>query len=142
MEVLSRKVSLEDFGKGLAQALACAKKEALKSECTYKHGAALFKKNRIYSSGHNKGRSVGWVRPCRKRPFLEANMHAEIACIHFVPKEIVSGRDVIVVRINTYGFANSRPCSMCLSVLKRKNIRRCYYSINNEYFGELNFSQP
>ena len=58
--------------------------------------------------------------------------HAELGCILGMPRNVTTGADVYVCRINKNGvFRNSKPCSMCHSALKYVGVKRVYYTTNN-----------
>lgn len=71
--------------------------------------------------------------PCR-RP--EPNAHAEAR----VCRKLDRGSTVYVVRVLSDGsYAMARPCRTCRKIMKIRGIKRCYYSINNNEYGVINF---
>ena len=68
-------------------------------------------------------------------------MHAEISAMHYVPKQLLQGADMVVIRIGKGGaLLNSKPCVTCRYTMKKKGIRRVYYS-TNEGLIELEYLQ-
>lgn len=139
-------MQIEDLGARLREALENAKAAAEVSESVFRHGAVCFRKGKIYGAGCNQYRAVRWAWGTNIRDLSGAqsdirlnNMHAEVAAMHKVRRENLDGSDVFVVRINKQGeLRNSRPCTNCQTAMKRKGIRRCYYSIDEETIGALN----
>ncbi len=63
-------------------------------------------------------------------------MHAEVSCMHNVKDDYLSGADILVVRITpTERLANSKPCKYCMKIMRKKGIKRAYYSINPDLLG-------
>lgn len=85
----------------------------------HKHGAAIFKNNRLLAIGHNK-----------KYP----SRHAEEDAICKVLKNNnkrnhLRGSTIYVVRVGKNGMLkNSMPCNKCLSLIKFVGIRHIIYS--------------
>ena len=93
-----------------------------------KHGAVLFKGPRVYSLGFNTNRIVGWTKNFGVNYW---SMHAELACLHGMSDRQLKGADLMVIRINAFGKPTlSKPCEKCFQMMALKNIRRCYYSLN------------
>ena len=140
---------LSEAGRRVRDALELAKSLAECSHMGFRHGAVLFRRAAVVGMGANGRRPVAWAMrmpgyaapPGKEGAKREAGMHAEIACMHNVRAEDIRGSDVAVARILSNGdMANSRPCSNCERVMKSKGVRRCYYSINEDEYGELRFS--
>lgn len=99
-------------------------KEAKKAE---KHndvpiGAVIVKNNKIISKGHNKKELTKMV-----------TKHAEIVAIERACKKLHSWRlDDCEIYITM------EPCKMCYNAILQSRIKKIYYSVNNEKFG--NFS--
>lgn len=133
---------IKDLGASLTAALKLAKETALCSEHEFRHGAVLFRKGEIFNSGSNSYRTVGWTQRqahrYNRRKVVNHSMHAEIACMHRIPKDVISGSDIFVVRVGIDNeFLLSKPCSYCEKVMRFKKIRRCFYTINNEEIGKI-----
>ena len=110
--------------------------ESEKSNCNYKHSAAIIKNNKIYSIGYNYFSN-------------NISIHAEIdACKKFLytNKNVsLTNCDLIVIRSqqNLKQLKLSKPCMHCCKFLKEKGLRKIYYSdtygnIVSEYITELN----
>ena len=102
----------EQIGCRVRDAIEAAILQAKKSPCAYRHGAILINKSKIINKGFNQMRPAAWVRFNRNRDFASWTMHAEISCMHKVPREVLRGKTLVVVRINKSGnLVNSKPCS-------------------------------
>lgn len=66
----------------------------------------------------------------------EQRAHAEAR----VTRKLNTGSVVYVVRVLRDGtLANARPCLWCQKTMRRRGIRRCYYSIGVGEYGILQF---
>ncbi|GAF74312.1 unnamed protein product, partial [marine sediment metagenome] len=66
--------------------------------------------------------------------YPEPNAHAE----NRVTRKLDYGSTVYVVRVLKNGeLANARPCKSCVTIMKLRGVRRCYYSIMNNEYGVL-----
>jgi deoxycytidylate deaminase len=101
------------------------KKVATNSTLTQRHAACLIKRDKIYGFGFNK---------CLKKTILNGNpckitIHAEVDALFNASNKSVKGMDILVVRVGgPRGLKNSRPCNSCIDKMRRKGIRRAYYS--------------
>jgi len=58
--------------------------------------------------------------------------HAELGCILGIAREVTSGADVYVCRVNKQNeFRLSKPCRMCHDILKHVGVKRVYYTTDN-----------
>lgn len=122
----------------LSKFFRLAKKEAEKS-CNddYRHGGILTKGGKVLNVGHNE------IVHCRlaerhKTHGGMATRHAEINCILGIDRKITTGSTVFVVRISRSGkFRNSKPCDMCVSILKFVGVKRIIYSIGDDEYGVI-----
>lgn len=131
-----------EVGTRVRNAYSIALKEAAKSPAFFRHGAVLFKRGNIYGVGFNDYRMTRWAwNGCNKPSYRTLssgkvrlfNMHAEVACMHNIDRVKITGSNVIVVRLGRKEqVLNSRPCNFCQSVMKRKGIRKCFYSRINK----------
>ncbi|MFW6014803.1 MAG: hypothetical protein ACOCRK_00025 [bacterium] len=115
--------------------LKLAIKEAEKSEMyPFKIGCVVFDGKRILGSGHNKKGVCGKIPPKYRNE--NDSIHAEQMAILNVPNwDKLSGVSLITVRINRKnGFAMSKPCDMCMSMIKHVGIKEIYYTT---YAGEI-----
>ena len=133
-----RLLNLNDVGSRLQNVIALASEEAKKSNKAQRHGAVLFRSSTIVSTGHNKHRDASWVRKRHTRKFPMCTMHAEINCMHNVPRKKIIGKDIAVVRVNpSEVLVNSRPCDSCIFEMTRKGVRRCFFSLGGGLLGLL-----
>lgn len=66
----------------------------------------------------------------------EPQAHAEARLV----KKLNKGATVYVVRVSRKGtLTMARPCPTCLSLLKRRGIKKCYYSISKNEYGVIKF---
>jgi len=137
MKDYDKSLRFDELGARLSNALHLAKKTALRSEQLFRHGAVLFSGAKVFNSGCNQGRVVGWTSWQAHRFYERAKaqhtMHAEVSAMHNVVGDVIRGADVLVVRVNGEGeFANSRPCSYCERVMRTKGVRNCWYTANDK----------
>jgi cytidine deaminase len=91
-----------------------------KTECSnifYRHSSAIIYNNKILSYGINKVKNG-------------MSIHAEMDAI-LNSKFDVQGLDMIVIRYSN-NIKNSRPCNHCIKNMKKKGIRKVYYSNEKE----------
>mgnify|MGYP001561094154 CR=1 FL=1 len=97
----------------------------------FRHGAVLVSGGRVINSGYNKPNFCSFAERFREAPG-PATFHAEIDCIYNVSKEHLTGAAVYVVRLDTSDkLRMSRPCDMCLNVLRFCGVTKVYYSDND-----------
>jgi deoxycytidylate deaminase len=103
--------------------------KAQTSNLNNKHSACLIKNKYVYSFGVNK--CVKEVKIGSHTGFL--TIHAEVDAIcNLNKKSPLEGLDIIIIRINKSNvLRNSRPCNACIEKLRKKGIRRAYYSDEN-----------
>lgn len=103
----------------LGDAFSVAHEEALKSVETFRHGAALMRRNSVVAFGRNKNvNSVGLP-----------SIHAEMdACWKLDKNERVRDLHLVVVRVTKTGLACSKPCVSCLRSLKQRGIRKITFT--------------
>jgi deoxycytidylate deaminase len=136
----------DELGSKMTDLLDQARATAFTSAAFFRHGALLFKGSRVIKAGCNQYRAVSWPNPTYQKNFYDAekeirlnNMHAETSCMHNVNKDLISGADVLVCRVNARGeFLNSKPCIRCNALLISKNIRRAYFTTGLDTLGLLN----
>jgi len=60
-------------------------------------------------------------------------VHAELGCILGLARNVTTGSDLYVCRINKNGeFRYSKPCAMCHEALKHVGVKRVYYTTNDD----------
>jgi len=97
-----------------------------------RHGAILVKGGSVINACHNKENYSSFGRRFRDGDRGHATVHAELGVILGIPRDVTSGADVYVCRINRAGvFRNSKPCAMCHAALKHVGVKRVYYTTGN-----------
>jgi tRNA(Arg) A34 adenosine deaminase TadA len=97
--------------------------QAERSSQNFKHGAIIVKNKKIISLGHNKISS--------KVPSHLYSIHAEMAAIKGSSKNVTNSH-CYVVRVNTYGLAESKPCEKCQQFMKMHGVTRVFYSTGSK----------
>ena len=97
-----------------------------------RHGALLIKGGSVINASFNKDNYTSFGTRFRDPARGHATVHAEIGCVLGLARDVTSGADVYVCRINREGdFRNSKPCTMCHEALKHVGVKRVYYTTNN-----------
>lgn len=95
---------------------------------THKHGSVVVRGNRIYGIGFNKAKTSP------KSPTAYKMIHAELAAVLSTHMENLSGCDIYVYRKTKNGrIANSFPCHFCFEMLQSLDVRRIYYSHEDNF---------
>tara|TARA_B100001996_G_C18622511_1_gene578316 strand:- start:456 stop:803 length:348 start_codon:yes stop_codon:yes gene_type:complete len=105
-----------------------AVEEAERSVQRFKHGAVIVKGGKIVSTGFNK--------VSRKCPSHMFSVHAEVSAIKHSKVGLCESH-VYVVRLNTSGLAESKPCENCQKFMKMHGVSRCFYSNSNGRYESL-----
>ena len=96
-----------------------------------RHGAVLVKGGSIINTCFNKDKFCSFGGKFRDPERGPATIHAELGCILGIPRDVTTGADIFVCRVNNAGkFRNSKPCAMCHEVMKHVGIKRVYYTTN------------
>ena len=112
-------------GNKLQEPLETLKRITKNSNVSYRHGACLIKGDKIISFGVNKYFSKIYYKT-QDRKFT---IHAEIDAILKLDSKELKGTDILIIRVsNCDNLCNSRPCNSCIDKLKKKGIRKAYYS--------------
>lgn len=100
------------------------KKNALNSSLYYKHSACIFKNDKILTIGNNKY----FKNLSIANKIIKLSIHAEIDALS--KHKSVKGLDILIIRVSdkSNNLKNSRPCNACIDKLKKKGIRKVYYS--------------
>lgn len=113
-----------------------AKVEALKSQCNYRLGAVIVNR-KIRSSGRNRVKTHPIMHRYH-RPDRLIGIHAEIDACLKLPREQLVGADLYVCRIlKNREFSLAKPCPVCLEILRRFDLRKVYYTINESEYGVI-----
>ena len=110
-----------------------ARRHAINGSGEYKLAALLYKGGAILRIACNSHKSLGY----RRKYFWhgDATRHAELNAIHAVPRDVIEGCSLLVVRVNAKGeFTSAKPCFACAKALYDSNIRRVHYS---NYDGDI-----
>ena len=108
-----------------------ARIQSLKVNFRARIGAVLVKKGKPINVGQNK--------PYKTHPFIRKyhkhkTIHAEIDTIIGLDRHLVNGSNLYVYReISNGDLANSKPCEMCMKILKDLGLRRIYYTHEKGY---------
>ena len=117
--------------------LEIAEKISSRSDCRHKHGALLVSGGRIINSGHNRNKYCSFGQRFRGHGRGLATVHAEISAVLGVDRSKTAGSDLFVAR---EGRKLSKPCDMCIDVLRFVGISRVYYSMEDG-FGVINIKE-
>jgi tRNA(Arg) A34 adenosine deaminase TadA len=97
-----------------------------------RHGAILVKGGSVINASFNKENYSSFGKRFRSPQRGHATVHAELGCILGLPRDVTSGTDLYVCRINRRGeFRFSKPCSMCHEALKHVGVKRVYYTTSD-----------
>jgi len=124
-----------------------AKEMARKSNMSKRHGAVLMSGGKICGTGYNHM----WIDKVNLKCFKTmriASIHAEIDCIQscrsFYKEANRKKYTMIIVRMrrDDEKLMCSKPCSMCLDILKKFRVKKVYYTnddgnIENIRIGKL-----
>jgi deoxycytidylate deaminase len=97
-------------------------------EMSDRHGAVIYRGNKIISKGINKHKT----HPLASRYYKYPYMHAEFDSI-IKAKQSIQGCSLAVVRISNKGeLLQSKPCLSCLEFMKKSGIKFITYSHDNK----------
>ena len=97
-----------------------------------RHGALLVKGGSVRNVAFNKENYSSFGTRFRSQHKGHATVHAELGCILGMPRNVTTGADVYVCRINREGdFRIRKPCTMCHEALKHVGVKRVYYTTND-----------
>lgn len=90
----------------------------------FHHGSIVVYRKNIIGKGANYG-------------FLHAEVSSLINCEH-VGKSSRDKLTVFVCRVNSQGlFMNSKPCENCQEYMRRKGIKKVFYTVDDSTIGRL-----
>lgn len=115
-----------------------AKKESRKAKNEdYKHGAVLVRGGSVINSSYNMSIPSKFADRHKIHDGI-ATRHAEVNVVLGIDRSMTVNAVVYVVRVSRGGnFRLSKPCAMCLSIMKFVGIKRVYYSISNDEYGVI-----
>lgn len=100
------------------------KKNAQNSPLIYKHSACLMKNGKIFGIGFNKYYGIKL-----NNQKINLSIHAEMNVMLAKNAKHIRGMDILIIRISSNNkLQNSRPCNTCIDKMKKKGIRKAYYS--------------
>ena len=120
-----------------------AKKQAMKSNLNYQHGAILSKGGKILASGHNKSRSsfMNTTQTCLHAEMDVINKYFSIIKnkkLNLKKKQNITALSkciLWVIRLSANNeLVSSKPCGICMKNIKKLGIKKIGYS--NDY-GEI-----
>jgi len=104
----------------LIEAIDIAIDQARKSNGSFKHGCVVMSGKNVIAKGNNHERNkVGTL-----------SIHAEMDAIWRMDSDQYSNKKAVIVRLSKRAtkLANSRPCSICMGLLKQHGITTIAYS--------------
>lgn len=105
----------------LAEAIDIAVEQARKSNGPFKHGCVVMSGKNVIAKGHNHiRRNIGTL-----------SIHAEMDSVwKIMDSDQYSNKKAVIVRLSNGAtkLANSRPCSICMGLLKQHGITTIAYS--------------
>lgn len=116
------------IGKGFRSAYKASFNSSVKR---FHHGASLYRGGSIISIGWNVHSHSTWKEE------LSGNIqtrHAEMQCIHGMPKSELDNSILFIVRRKMNGeLGISNPCKVCAQTLNLINFKMVYYSTDEGY---------
>jgi len=104
-----------------------------KSSCIHTLAAVLYRGGSVLRICPNEIKTIQY----RKKyfPHGQPSKHAEINCIHNIPRDVIMKCSMLVVRIDKKGeLKSAKPCYACVNALYDAGIKKVYYS---SYTGEI-----
>lgn len=120
-----------------AAAILLAYDDAIKSEHQYKHGCAIFDKNKIIVTGRNKKK---FVPSLKKYGYKKCLLHAESDAILKLEREQPMNKvTLLVLRVSKAKtkLCNSKPCEHCMAMIRERGIRKIMYSLPSGSFETI-----
>ena len=114
----------------LADAIEIGIQQAQKSpKALFRHGAVVWKGNRIYGVASNLLHDISFFRPTPHGSIFDNGSHAEMQALKNTPP--LKGASILVVRWKeaTAELSLSKPCEMCWpKLMKDSRIKKIYWS--------------
>lgn len=111
---------------GMDAAIAMAKT----GEHKFKVGSAILKGRRIIGLGVNKDKTTPFIRREIDRYTMCNKLHGEMAAIINAKMDVV-GCKMYVARFTSNGTLMSRPCDLCMRLIKGAGIKEVFYTTGN-----------
>jgi deoxycytidylate deaminase len=85
--------------------------------------------------------STGWAHMSDLKLQSYISIHAEIHALWRANPKFLEGADCFLVTLSakSKNRTNSKPCKSCMAHLYDAGIRRVYYSVSNDEYGEIDF---
>lgn len=110
--------------------LKLAIEEACRSEHLHGHGAVVYKRKNIIQSGRNQYCAMNRIRHFNSKRIW--SVHAEMNALAGLPRHMTKNADIVVVRVNKNGdIVNSKPCDICMGLIRSAQIRKVLYSTDD-----------
>ena len=96
-------------------------------------GAVIVKGRRVIAGGHNKNKTHTIIRNKIDKYSLVDKLHAEMTAI-LKARTDLDGAKIYVLRIcpdNVVGTGLSRPCSLCMRLIRAAGIKEIVYTTGN-----------
>ncbi|MFG2440975.1 hypothetical protein [Streptomyces sp. NPDC048508] len=109
-------------------------RQAMRSRCRHKVGAAIVTGNRLLSASPNIPRNAPTV------DYLNATFHAEEAVLRRIQR--ARGTVIYVARLNAHNIpALAKPCERCQTALQSAGVVRAYYTSSPTEIALLDVSR-
>jgi len=97
--------------------------QARKSPMQYRHGAVLWKDNKILQTGYN------FPVHMPVEDTKQFSIHAERDCLKGLRSDQIYGSSLLSVRITNKieNLTSSKPCRGCMALLRRKKVKRVFW---------------
>lgn len=117
-----------------------ARKIAMQSDSPdYRHGAILVKGGSVINTSCNDLRHVNWGNRFRNNACGHATQHAELGAVLGIARDVTHNSVIYVARVGRMGdFRLSKPCPMCMAVMKHVGVKKVVYTINNQHCATIN----
>ena len=97
-----------------------------------RHGAVLVRGGSVINAACNKDKFSSFGSRFRAPDTGPGTHHAELGCVLGISREVTSGADIYVCRVNKKNeFRLSKPCQMCHDILKHVGVKRVYYTTDS-----------
>lgn len=110
------------------------------NSCEYKVAAVLYKGGSVIRIAQNNEKYIQY----RRRYFEhgEPTRHAEINAIHSIPRDVIAGCSMLVLRLDSKNrIRSAKPCLACAKSLFDSGIKRVFYSSYSGEILKLDFSE-
>jgi deoxycytidylate deaminase len=107
------------------------------SDHKFRVGSAILKGRRILSVGTNKSKTSPFIHKKIDSRSLVDRLHSEMACIMKAGSQL-NGATIYIARLNKDGTTNmSRPCRLCMMLIREAGIKKAFYTIGDDSWEEL-----